>query len=159
MTNNRNENLKDCFVNANSSFSYIMKVYNQYCSSKFKHFIYEWILKHLSWQIRSPQRGQLERDRFPQIEQYLCEGYLGLPTFILQKFGSVFSYSPSYCMILRKLRLRFRCPYFLALLFMRFSFFRFLGSPSPTSNTSSSSSSAILLGSSKKSSSKYLSFY
>jgi hypothetical protein len=30
--------------------------------------------KHFNWQILSPHLGQLERDKFPQIEQYFLEG-------------------------------------------------------------------------------------
>lgn len=124
-----------------------------------RHLISECILKHFNWQMRSPQRGQLDLERLPQMEQYLREGYLGLPTLILQKLGSVFYYSPYSWMIFLRFRFLFRCPSFFALLFTLFSFLCFLGYPSPTSKPSSSSSYAILLGSSKKSYSRYLNFY
>lgn len=106
----------------------------QYWISKLRHLISEWILKHFSWQIRSPHLGQLDLERLPQMEQYFLEGYLGLPTLILQKLGSVFSSKPSSWMIFLRFKLRFKCPSFLALLFTLFSFLCFLGSPSPTSN-------------------------
>jgi hypothetical protein len=53
-------------------------------------------LKHFNWQILYPHLGQLDLDKLPQIEQYFLEGYLGLPTFIVQKFGYFFSYNPYY---------------------------------------------------------------
>ena len=50
-----------------------LRIY-QYLISKLRHFISEWTRKHLRAQILSPHRGQLERDKLPQIEQYFLEG-------------------------------------------------------------------------------------
>ena len=129
--------------------------HNQYLNSKLRHLISECTLKHFKAHILYPQRGQLDRDIFPQIEQYFLEGYLGLPTFMLQKLGSPFSYNPYSCITFLKFKFLFSWHYFFTLLIILFSFFSFLVLPS-SSKTSWSSNYAILSGSSKKSSSRYI---
>ncbi len=92
----------------------------QYWISKLRHLISVWIREHFSWQILYPHRGQLDRARFPQIEQYFRDGYFGRPTTILTKLGSVFIYRPSSWIIFLRFRFLLRWFYFLARLFTLF---------------------------------------